>query len=276
VNPKRVQAQLIRSVDAKLVRAKVQTHAITDAISVWGATGGNVAAHCELREGRLGFRLIVDDFIQPPQTEDWGILVGECVHNLRSALDNLAFALARLQCDPPPRPGRISFPIFTDKSKFEKDGRSALTQMPAAAASLIERLQPFNRDGSLAMGTPESDALVMLQWLNNADKHRIPSVVLVGQVDATHEASVEFYTEEDATASGPPDITAWNGPLQPGVVLIDSRTKNPVAKVKGQFKVRATVAIETNLGHSPLIVAVQSMGFYTGLVVDQFRSLFAE
>jgi len=141
-------AQLIRSVDAKLARAKVQVHVITDVISAWGSRISNVATRCELREGRLGFRLIVEDFIDPPPLEEWGLLVGECAHNLRSALDNLAFALARLRCDPPPNPGRIAFPIFTDKSQFEKKARQSLEQMPGAAEQLIENLQPFNRDGS--------------------------------------------------------------------------------------------------------------------------------
>ncbi len=147
--------------------------------------------------------------------------------------------------------------------------------MPNEAAELIERLQPFNRDGSPAMGNPESDALVLLQALNNADKHRIPSVVLVGQVDAAHEASIEFYSEEDATANIPPDTTVWGGPLEPGVILLEHKTKHPVAKVRGQFNVRAAVAIETTSGHPSVVIVMQSLAYYTALIVDQFRSLFA-
>ena len=159
---------------------------------------------------------------------------------------------------------------------FEKKARQSLEQMPAPAASLIERLQPFNREGSLEMGTPESDALVLLQSLNNADKHRIPSVVLVGQIDANHEASIEFYSEEECCANLPPDTTIWGGPLTPGVVVLEHKTKHPVAKISGRFKVRAAVAIETNSGHPSVIVAMQSLDYYTALVVDQFRSFFAD
>jgi hypothetical protein len=275
VDPKRVREHLILSVDSKLERAKVQVEALTEAISGWGARSP-ITTRGELREGRLGFRLIVEDFVEPPITIQWGLLVGECVHNLRSALDNLAFALARLRCDPPPKPSQISFPLFSDKTLFKKKARTTLEQLPDGAVRLIESIQPFNRDGSSAMGSPESDSLVLLQWLNNADKHRVPSVVLIGQLDATHEASIEYYSEEDAAANSPPDTIVWSGALHPGVILLELRTKSPVAKVSTSFKVRATVAVETHLGQPSVIVVMQSLRYYTTLVVDQFRSLFAE
>ncbi len=123
-------AQLIRYVDVKLARAKVQVQAITDIVSAWGSRSANVAARCELREGRLGFKLIVEQFADPPPLEEWGVLVGECAHNLRSALDNLAFALARLRRDPPPDPGRIAFPIFTDNRSSKRRRARHLNRCP--------------------------------------------------------------------------------------------------------------------------------------------------
>ena len=275
VDPGRMAAHIIRPVDLKLARAKAQAQMLSEAIGPWSLRNPNVTTRCELREARMGYRLIVDGFAEPPPLEDWSLQVGEWAHNLRSALDNLAFALARLRCDPPPNPGRIAFPISIDKSKFEREARPTLEQMSDPAAQLVEKLQPFNRDGSPSMGTPESDALVILQWLNNADKHRVPSVILVGQMDATHEGSIEYYSEEDAKANTPPDTTVWGGPLAPGVVLLELRTKNSIAKVSGRFNVRGTVAIETNNGHPALILVIQSLTFYAAVVVDQFRAMFA-
>jgi hypothetical protein len=269
-----MSTSLLHPVDLKLARAKAQAQALADAVSTWGATNQSPATRSELRDGRLGFRLIVEGFAQEPPTDEWGLQMGECAHNLRSALDNLAFALARLKSDPPPSPKRIAFPISTDKAQFGKESGRTLEQMDDAAAQLIERLQPFNRDGSAPMGTPESDALFMLQWLNNADKHRVPSVVLVAQVDADHEGSIEYYSDEDAAANNPPDITVWNGPLQKGVVLLEWRTKTPVAKVRGRYSMRCTVAIETNAGHTPLIPFAVGVSYYTALIVDQFRPMF--
>ena len=86
---------LIRSVDLKLARADSQVGALADQISAW-TSGNPISARCELREGRLGYRLILEHFVETAPLNDWGLLVGECGYNLRSALDNLAFALARL------------------------------------------------------------------------------------------------------------------------------------------------------------------------------------
>jgi hypothetical protein len=265
---------LIRSVDQKLARAKAQVQMLADAIDAWAPANAKVTASVALREERLGFRLTVTDFVEPPAGE-WGLLVGECIHNLRSALDNLAFALARLHSDPPQKPARISFPIYLDKSEFAKKASAALDQMPTRAAHLIESLQPFNRDGSPSKGTPESDGLLVLQSLNNVDKHRVPSVVLVGQVDAEHEAFIEYPTEEDAAKNLPPDTTVWNGPIGLGVVLLEWRTITPVVRVSGTYKVRAVLALETDSGVPQLIPLLQSLSTYTEIVVDQFRGFFA-
>ena len=95
--------------------------------------------------------------------------------------------------------------------------------MPVEAASLIERLQPFQRNRADVEGTPEKDALsYILQWLNNTDKHRVPSVILIAPTEMAHSWEVQFYSDEDAKANAPPDTTVWFDALQPGVVLLDT------------------------------------------------------
>ena len=179
---------LIRSVDLKLARADSQVRMLADQISGW-TSRNPIRARVEYGEKRLGFRLIQEQFTEDAPLDDWGLLIGECVHNLRSALDNLAFALSRLRRDPPRNPGAIAFPIYCDKRQFKEHGIRKLNQMPDAAKTLIERLQPFQRNRSDVEGTPETDALVLLQWLNNADKHRVPALVFI----APAETRRKFY-----------------------------------------------------------------------------------
>jgi hypothetical protein len=263
---------LIRSVDLKLARADFQVRTICDQISAW--TSKNlISARCELREERLGFRLILEDFVEPPPLDDWGLFMGECVHNLRSALDNLAFALSRLRCDPPVKPRAIAFPIFNDKSQFEKRGRAKLGQMSTRAAKHIELLQPFQRDGSAAVGRPEDDALVLLQQLNNDDKHQVPTVVLLAPKETAHSFVVKFRSHADAKANEPPDATVWFDPLEPGVVLLDYRTNRPIERVHTAFLGKAIVAIQT--AHRPAVdITLRNLSKYTALVVEQFRRFF--
>lgn len=264
---------LIRSVDLKLARADSQVGALADQISAW-TSGNPINVRVELREGRLGYRLILQDFAETAPLDDWGLLIGECVHNLRSALDNLAFALARLLRDPPSRPEQIAFPIYQDRSKFEKHGRVKLDQMPPEAGSLIERLQPYQRDKVEVEGTPDTDALVRLQLLNNQDKHRIPSVVLIVPESIKHAWHVDFQSEEDARANEPPDATGWLEALYPGVVLLEYRTNRPIAKVTGNFDMRAVVSMQITDKRAPAVPTMRDLSYYTALIVAQFRGFF--
>lgn len=265
---------LPQSVELKLARASAQVRALDEAVTTW-VDANPLVAKCELRQGRLGFRVTQQEFQQPAPLDHWGLLVGECLHNLRSALDNLAFALARLHRDPPEKPQRIAFPIYSDKAQFEKNGSNNIDQLSRAAALLIERLQPFQRDGSAALGTADRDALVLLQWLSNTDKHRVPSVVLIAPTEISHSFAAEFQSEEDAAANVPPDATFWAGPLKPGAVLIEYRTKHPLASASGKFDGKAIVALQTNLETTALVPTLQALNQYVALVCSQFSPFFA-
>jgi hypothetical protein len=146
--------------------------------------------------------------------------------------------------------------------------------MPAEAASLIERLQPFHRDGSDALDTPDRDALVLLQWLSNQDKHRVPSIVLVAPTEIHHSGSVEFYSEDDANANDPPDVTVWVDALRPGIMLLEQKTNRPIAKVNVSFHVEAIVAVQTIHKRAPVPQTLSELSYYTALVVSQFRKFF--
>ncbi|TXT36767.1 MAG: hypothetical protein FD135_4058 [Comamonadaceae bacterium] len=265
---------LPKSVELKLARASAQVNSINEAITSWVIVNPLVAT-CELRESRLGFRVTQQEFLQPAPLDHWGLLTGECVHNMRSALDNLAFALACLSRDPPERPRGIAFPIYTEKALFEKNGRKNIDQLPQPAAELVERLQPFQRDGSPAFGTPDKDALVLLQWLSNTDKHQVPSVVLIAPTEISHNFSAAFMSEEDAAANVPPDATIWAGPLSAGTVLLEYRTKHPLASAGGKFEGKAIVAIQTSSEPQPIVPVLQALNQYVALVCDQFRPFFA-
>lgn len=62
--------------------------------------------------------------------------------------------------------------------------------------------------------------------------------------------------------------------MSTGVVLLEHRTTRPIAKVKGQFDGQAIVAIETERGPLPVGATVRDIGYYTALVVAQFRAFF--
>lgn len=110
---------------------------------------------------------------QPPP--EYSTVVGDCVHNLRAALDNLAHALAvRHSGSPPPYEREIAFPIRDSLGKFPSiaDTGHVLGGMPLAARTLIEGLQPYHRRHD-----PHNHPLARLRDLDDFDKHRVLHVV---------------------------------------------------------------------------------------------------
>jgi hypothetical protein len=100
----------------------------------------------------------------PPQTIDHppivSVLLGEIVYNLRSALDYLAFELARHDS------GQIQentqFPIDDTPEKFARSITTRLRGVSSAHVLLIEKLQPYT-------GCNWTE---VLRDISNPDKHR--------------------------------------------------------------------------------------------------------
>jgi hypothetical protein len=92
---------------------------------------------------------------------DWGLVVGDCLHNARTALDYLAVRLIALVTFQDPRfIEAIQFPIYDDPGKFKSSAPVAEMRKHASFSGYlarIEELQPFNRGNASLWGTqPQS------------------------------------------------------------------------------------------------------------------------
>jgi len=128
------------------------------------------------RDG-LEYRFYVEP--EPIDTEAQALLIGDCLFNLRSALDHIVFELHRRRFrDRLPRDAEedSAFPILRTKP----DGRHGRSADPAKWREIkrlgfkqrraIEFLQPYNRRRDEFRYLRE--ALAEIQFLNNIDKHR--------------------------------------------------------------------------------------------------------
>lgn len=96
------------------------------------------------------------------------VIVGDCLHNLRSCLDHLAWEMAGRPLGR--KAERIEFPIFDDRADYPKAVRRKLAGVPDRAKVIIERLQPYHAfDAAISFGPP---LLSVLYHLSNFDKHR--------------------------------------------------------------------------------------------------------
>lgn len=108
---------------------------------------------------------IFTSFGPPPAPLNFAVVTGEVIHQLRSSLDHLIWALAVKHVGTPPNP-RIQFPIYKDATKYV-----AVQGVSTSAEAIIETVQPYRKP------EPAKDPLIILQDFNNSDKHRLLVVV---------------------------------------------------------------------------------------------------
>jgi hypothetical protein len=110
----------------------------------------------------------------PPLPDAVPLLIGDAVHNLRSALDHLACALADLKVPTTSETGHagIEFPIHISEHDFNAKGAGRIKRLPPSAQDEIKSLQPYH-----AGDNARHQFLWALHRLDIIDKHRRISVL---------------------------------------------------------------------------------------------------
>lgn len=118
--------------------------------------------------------------IQEPDPQLSGI-VGDALHNLRSALDHIAYQLVLIGTGQLPS-RRVYFPIWDDQAKYESEGRRQIDGAKPEAVKAVDIVKPYKGG---------NDRLWQLHKLNNVDKHRL--LLMVGS--AFHGANISHVLE---------------------------------------------------------------------------------
>lgn len=169
---------LSRSVAAKLDRARDHVRTLDDESREF--TLNSLAAIRTVEDG--GRRHVITWTKYSPVPDRLGLIMGDAVHNTRSALDHLVWALAEAGAkyqgvtltDSDER--GLQFPTAKSQESFDNNKPRSLKCVPDAAVAYIEGRQPFTLDD------PDRHFLAQLSTLDNTDKHRtlLPSVVVAG------------------------------------------------------------------------------------------------
>jgi len=141
---------------------------------------------CEVNKKTSQYSFYVNDLA--PVGDDWGLRIGDTVHNLRSSLDHLAVLLVA-QCtgEDPSTIDYVDFPVFDKPEKFSS-WRSKLlggTGRPRTPVPLLhgyltrlEELQPYNAWDPSIWGAANTGFVILPSMLerlsnfDNIDKHR--------------------------------------------------------------------------------------------------------
>jgi hypothetical protein len=152
----------MESADAKMIRAHENIEGIAREINEWCASIG-VKMYLKTAPDIPSPWLVVHatDYIPPIRLS---ILIGECVHNMRSAIDNLVCGLA-LTLKPTCKCRDLAFPLFKDQAEWDEKADKPLKGIPPTPREAIRRLQPW-------ADTVTPNPLTILNKLSNIDKHR--------------------------------------------------------------------------------------------------------
>lgn len=148
----------------------------------------------------------------PIPVDPLGLLIGDCVQNLRGTLDHLAFTLARAHTgDPlPPEIEKYSqFPIIGNEGSRGQIGvgaesfessRFRIKGIHPDAQAIIQELQPYHRRDLF-----REHPLWILSVLSNIDKHRLIHPV------AGYAAGLTFSKRQERFIPGPGFIQSFGG-----------------------------------------------------------------
>lgn len=168
----------------KIGRAKEHFAGLETEIKEWVGTNPIIVTKEKNADGRThdGFAEVVN----PPPLHRWALISGDCVHNLRSALDSIVYGIAihEENANPPSEAKMLQFPIAASDVQFSNQ-KNWIKSLSLPVQSVIEKAQPYN--------VPHQEyppLLELLGSLNNIDKHR--TINLMAPVP--HRVSISMAT----------------------------------------------------------------------------------
>jgi hypothetical protein len=188
---------------------------------------------------------------KPLPAEEFSVIIGDCVHNMRSALDFVAWELAGSR----PKDTQTMFPIFIDPGGFKKSRGRRLGNVSVEAQNVIESMQPYR------LSEPKQTALWAIETLDAADKHRLLTVTTAIQ----DEVEISFVGIPKGT-NIPFEMHSFpNIALEHDAVVAEVVLGNPVPAL--QF--RAAIV--------PAITFGESLGFgLRSFVVQNLKAMLSE
>lgn len=216
----------------KVLRAVEHLKALEDSAQRFGKEKGNPGVLCVGEPNSQGtkYLLRVQGRIEFPETE-WGIIIGDAVHCLRSALDQLVYGL----CAEPS--SATCFPICRKDRDWIVEAPRMYWSLPPAYVAVLDRAQPYHR-GDAADKHP----LAVLNALWNLDKHQaIPAVALMASKIRV------CIVEQQGVILG--EFQAKPGvALKHGAVIAESKLSTDGSGLKPKVNVNAHLTVGVGFG----------------------------
>lgn len=149
--------------ELKYARAVHLANELRGRIDEWAAAETLLARVHQVDMHTIEFRLILR---REPPIEEWSLILGDALHNLRSTFDNVVWALATLDGAVPKYAQKVTFPVTSSQLHWEQRVKT-LESIPADLLERLRTIQPW------ATATDRNESLLwLLHQFDIADKHQ--------------------------------------------------------------------------------------------------------
>jgi hypothetical protein len=252
------------SASLKIGRAEEHLKTLGDEIAAW-ARSSPCGAVKECSPDGTAYTFYVEIKDAPP-LDRWALIAGDCAHNLRSALDNLLYALAIRDTgiEPPAKAGKLQMPLASSPEAFEEQKkRYGILTLKDTTQMAIERIQPYNR-----LHAELPPLLSLVRDFNNLDKHRLLNVVVTnvqqGRIMYEYSGSgqplVKMGYNSKALQNGSPIAQLIATPPQPNTVC----------------KYEAAIVISIGHDAGPSGRTLGEFAYVMRMLIDEVKSVVAE
>lgn len=222
------------SYERKLYRALGQLRSLESDMDGWiKAHPLALAQKLNANEGQYVVRV---GLIADPPT-DFGLMLGDCIHNLRSALDHLVFELVRVNLKgtvPDKVAHDCGFPVYGKKPPSPDELKDRIGSIDPRAQAVIKELQPYLRGKDLYAHEP----LWMLHQLDISDKHHaIPLTVVSAR-------QLNYGVIENATIIEQHDFTPCRLKTGTEVMRFRARKIEENAEMKVEYRLAYSISFE--------------------------------
>jgi hypothetical protein len=200
------------------------------------------------------------------------LMIGDCLHNLRSALDHLVYQLALKNGAAAIAADKTFFPIYLTQSAFNKRVEKLVKPfISSTALAEIEKCQPYS-----AYDVPAEADIWILNMLDIFDKHRL--LVVAGQQCAPTEFTLTIVATGQQRHEVIPE-PKWK-PVENGTELLRFRFADNPGKMRMQIKLVTTIQfIKTGFAADGIGVQDalrQCIGIVSKIVDDFGNEFFGE
>lgn len=206
----------LRSARVKLSRAKEHLQTLDQEIASWNVSSSNGVRIESNAEGTEHY--FIASIKNTPDVNRWSSLIGDCAHNLRSALDHIVWEV----CSSPS--SRSEYPIFANPVRGT-NGALIPTFVGKIRGIVETPIKDFIEKNEPCNGPPPSrrSALWVLHRLDIVDKHKaIVPCVLASLVPERMDLRIRYVDEIDT--SKPPPLPAFVREAEDTESVVDGST----------------------------------------------------